>query len=134
MAVTLPNGIKELFKQDKVALGMNVRLARSGEIAGIAKTTGHDFIFIDGQHALYNVETMGAIAMAANGIGITPIARVSSSPTSARRIRRGVRWRARSFRQWATVRWQARIRCCNTGRSRCRRWCPRCRTTRWWCA
>lgn len=78
MAVSLPNGIKELFKQDKVALGMNVRLARSGEIAGIAKTTGHDFIHIDGQHALYNVETMGAIALAANGIGITPIARVSS--------------------------------------------------------
>mgnify|MGYP003334425092 CR=1 FL=1 len=50
MAVTIPNGIKELFKQDRVALGMNVRLARSGEIAGIAKTSGHDFIFIDGQH------------------------------------------------------------------------------------
>lgn len=78
MAVSLPNGIKELFKQDKVALGMNVRLARSGEIAGIAKTTGHDFIFIDGQHALYNVETIGTMAMAANGIGITPLARVSS--------------------------------------------------------
>ena len=51
MAVTLPNGIKELFKQDKIALGMNVRLARSGEIAALAKATGHDFVFIDGQHA-----------------------------------------------------------------------------------
>jgi 2-keto-3-deoxy-L-rhamnonate aldolase RhmA len=76
--VSIPNPIKELFKQDKVALGMNVRLARSGDIAGIAKTTGHDFIFIDGQHALYNVETIGAIAMVANGIGVAPLARVSS--------------------------------------------------------
>ena len=78
MAITLPNGIKALFKQDKIALGMNVRLARSGEIAALAKATGHDFVFIDGQHALYNVETIGAIAMAANGIGVTPLARVSS--------------------------------------------------------
>ena len=44
MAVSLPNPIKELFKQDKIALGMNVRLARSGDIAGIAKFTGHDLI------------------------------------------------------------------------------------------
>ena len=76
--VSLPNPIKELFKQDKIALGMNVRLARSGDIAGIAKTTGHDFIFIDGQHALYNVETIGHMAMAANGMGIAPLVRVSS--------------------------------------------------------
>ena len=78
MATVLPNPIKELFKQDKIALGMNVRLARSGDIAGIAKTSGHDFIFIDGQHALYNVETIGQIAIAANGIGVAPLARVSS--------------------------------------------------------
>ncbi len=77
MAVLLPNPIKELFRQDKIALGMNVRLARSGDIAGIAKSTGHDFIFIDCQHSLYNVETVGHIAMAANGCGIAPLARVS---------------------------------------------------------
>jgi 2-keto-3-deoxy-L-rhamnonate aldolase RhmA len=76
-SVSIPNPIKELFKQDKIALGMNVRLARSGDIAGIAKSTGHDFIFIDCQHSLYNVETIGHIAMAANGIGIAPLARVS---------------------------------------------------------
>src|SRR5258707_1095013 len=75
--VTLPNPIKELFKQDKIALGMNVRLARSGDIAGIAKSTGHDFIFIDMQHSLYNVETVGHIALAALGVGIAPLARVS---------------------------------------------------------
>lgn len=77
-AVSIPNPIKELFKQDKVALGMNVRLARSGDIAGIAKSTGHDFIFIDMQHSLYNVETVGHIALAAIGVGIAPLARVRS--------------------------------------------------------
>ena len=48
-----------------VSLGMIVRLARSGDIARIAKTTGHDFIFIDGQHALFSVETIGHIAQTA---------------------------------------------------------------------
>ena len=78
MALTLPNPIKELFKQDKIALGMNVRLARSGDIAGIAKSTGHDFIFIDAQHSLYNVETIGHIALAAIGVGVAPLVRVRS--------------------------------------------------------
>ena len=46
----------------EVALGMPVRLARSGDVARIAKTTGHDFIFIDCQHSLFNLETIGHIA------------------------------------------------------------------------
>jgi staphyloferrin B biosynthesis citrate synthase len=75
---TALNPVKELLRADKVALGMNVRLARSGDIARIAKTCGHDFIFIDAQHSLYNVETMGEIAQAALGIGISPLVRVRS--------------------------------------------------------
>jgi staphyloferrin B biosynthesis citrate synthase len=61
-----------------VALGMVVRLARSADIARIAKTTGHDFIFIDLQHALYDRETLGHIAQAALGCGISALARVQS--------------------------------------------------------
>ena len=49
----------------EVALGMPVRLGRSGDIARIAKTTGHDFIFIDCQHSLFNLETIGHIASTA---------------------------------------------------------------------
>ena len=81
-AATLTNGVKELFKQDKVALGMIARIGRSGDIARIAKTTGHDFVFVDGQHALYSVETTGHIAQAALGCGITPMARVRSCDDS----------------------------------------------------
>ena len=61
-----------------VSLGMIVRLARSGEIARIAKTTGHDFIFIDGQHALFSIETVGHIAQTALAIGVAPLVRVRS--------------------------------------------------------
>lgn len=78
MAVSIPNTLKELFKANKVALGMNVRLGRSGDIARIAKTTGHDFIFIDAQHSLFNVETIGHIAQVALAIGIAPLVRVRS--------------------------------------------------------
>ena len=77
-ALSQPNPLKELFKAGKVALGMNVRAVRSVDIARIAKTSGHDFIFIDGQHALFSVETIGAIAQTALGIGIAPLVRVRS--------------------------------------------------------
>lgn len=76
--VTAPNPLKELLKADKVVLGMLVRLGRSGDIARIAKTTGHDFLFVDTQHALYNVETIGHIAQTALGLGIAPMVRVRS--------------------------------------------------------
>jgi 2-keto-3-deoxy-L-rhamnonate aldolase RhmA len=77
-AVSIPNPVKEMMKAGQVALGMNVRLARSGDIARIAKTCGHDFIFIDGQHALYDLETIGHIAQTALGCGISPLVRVRS--------------------------------------------------------
>ena len=74
----LLNPVKELLKAGKVALGMNVRLIRSGDIARLAKTTGHDFIFIDAQHSVFSVETIGHIAQVALGIGIAPLVRVRS--------------------------------------------------------
>jgi 2-keto-3-deoxy-L-rhamnonate aldolase RhmA len=77
-ALAASHPLKEIFKANKVALGLLTRLARSGDIARIAKTTGHDFVFIDAQHAGYNVETVGHIAQAALGIGIAPLVRVRS--------------------------------------------------------
>ncbi len=76
--ITLPNPVKECFKAGRPALGMLTRLGRSGEIARLAKATGHDFVFVDAQHALYNPETIGHIAQAALGCGIAPLARVRS--------------------------------------------------------
>jgi 2-keto-3-deoxy-L-rhamnonate aldolase RhmA len=72
------NPVKERMKAGQVALGMIVRLARSGDIARIAKTTGHDFIFMDGQHSLFSLETIGHIAQTALGCGIAPLVRVRS--------------------------------------------------------
>src|SRR5262249_20391539 len=77
-AISVPNPLKDLLKAGKVALGMNVRLARTGDIAGIARTSGHDFIFIDRQHSLFSVESIGNIAQGALACGITPLVRVRS--------------------------------------------------------
>jgi 2-keto-3-deoxy-L-rhamnonate aldolase RhmA len=57
---------------------MNVRLARSGDIASIARTTGHDFLFLDAQHAIFSLETLAHIAQAARGAGVAPLVRVRS--------------------------------------------------------
>ena len=76
--IILPNPALARMRGGDVALGMVVRLARSGDIARIALTTGHDFIFLDLQHALYDKETLGHIAQAALGCGVTCLARVQS--------------------------------------------------------
>jgi 2-keto-3-deoxy-L-rhamnonate aldolase RhmA len=76
--VELKNPAKERMRAGDVALGMIVRMARSADIARIAKATGHDFIFIDGQHSLFSVETVGHIAQTALAIGVAPLVRVRS--------------------------------------------------------
>jgi staphyloferrin B biosynthesis citrate synthase len=72
----LVNPAKEKLQAGGVALGITVRISRTPDIARIAKATGHDFIFIDGQHSVFNLETMTAIAHTALAIGITPMVRV----------------------------------------------------------
>lgn len=70
------NAIRRRIENDGVALGLIVRLARSGEIARLARATDHDFIFIDGQHAIFSRETVARLIEAALGCGIDPLVRV----------------------------------------------------------
>ena len=76
--VNLVNPVKARMRAGEAALGMNVRLGRSADIARIAKATGHDFIFIDIQHSIFNLETIVHIAQTALAIGIAPLVRVRS--------------------------------------------------------
>ena len=77
-SVSIPNPIMDRMRVGDVELGMTVRLGRSGDIARIAKSTGHDFIFIDGQHSLFNLETIGQMAQTALSCGIAALVRVRS--------------------------------------------------------
>ena len=72
----LTNPVKETLKAGGVSLGMTVRLGRSPDIARIAKASGHEFIFIDTQHSIYDLETIAAIAHTALAIGVAPLVRV----------------------------------------------------------
>jgi 2-keto-3-deoxy-L-rhamnonate aldolase RhmA len=72
----LKNPAKERMQADELALGLIVRVARCAEIARIAAATGHDFLFIDAQHAPFSPETVSQIALAAHGSAVAPIVRV----------------------------------------------------------
>ncbi|MCC7345830.1 MAG: aldolase [Variibacter sp.] len=64
------------MREGGVVLGLNVRLGRSPDIARIAKGRGHDFLFIDAQHSIFDLETIAAIAHTALAIGVAPLVRV----------------------------------------------------------
>jgi 2-keto-3-deoxy-L-rhamnonate aldolase RhmA len=78
MTQAIANAALERMKSGKVALGLIVRALRTGEAALIAGATDHDFIFIDGQHALFDLESIGQMTLAALGCGVTPLVRVRS--------------------------------------------------------
>jgi 2-keto-3-deoxy-L-rhamnonate aldolase RhmA len=64
------------LRRGRVALGLIVRLAPSVEIAGIAKASGHDFLFIDMQHGGMSIESTIAVCHGALATGVTPLVRV----------------------------------------------------------
>lgn len=74
----LVNPVKARIAAGGAALGLGVRLVRSAEIARIARASGHDFLFLDVQHSLFTLETLGHIAQAAVALGVAPVARLRS--------------------------------------------------------
>jgi len=74
----LVNPVKARMRAGEVALGMIVRLARSGDVVRIAKSSGHDFVFIDAQHSLFSLETIGHLAQVGLGCGTAVLVRARS--------------------------------------------------------
>jgi staphyloferrin B biosynthesis citrate synthase len=75
---TIQNPALVRMRGGDVALGMIVRVCAVGEIAIIARQTGHDFVFLDLQHSAMSPQTAASIAIVALGCGIAPIVRVRS--------------------------------------------------------
>jgi hypothetical protein len=46
MIPDITNPVRRRLEADELALGLIVRMARSGDIARIARSSGHDFLFI----------------------------------------------------------------------------------------
>lgn len=82
MAVSIANSLREKLLRDEVAYTMSVKLVRSVEIPGIAKTAGFDGLLIDMEHSSFDLDTTGQLCIASLYAGITPIVRVPSKESS----------------------------------------------------
>jgi len=81
------NPAKGKLKAGELVLFMGVNQMRTPNVAMIAAACGFDGVYIDLEHNPTSLETAAAICVAALGLGITPIARVSSrDPHDATRI------------------------------------------------
>src|SRR5438309_8697648 len=72
------NHMKQKFAAGELVLCMNLRLARTVDIAMAAKAGGYDALYVDMEHSPYSIDTAATICAAAIGIGITPLVRVPS--------------------------------------------------------
>jgi staphyloferrin B biosynthesis citrate synthase len=72
------NPVIDRMRNGSPALGMVVRLTRTGDIVRIARASGHDFVFIDTQHSLFGIQSLGHIAQSALGSDVAAIVRARS--------------------------------------------------------
>jgi 2-keto-3-deoxy-L-rhamnonate aldolase RhmA len=81
------NRVKKMLKNNELVLCMGVNQLRTPNIAMIAAACGFDAVYIDLEHNPTSLETAAGVCVAALGMGITPIARVTShDPHDATRI------------------------------------------------
>jgi 2-keto-3-deoxy-L-rhamnonate aldolase RhmA len=81
------NHAKRMLKNDELVLCFGVNQLRTPNIAMIAAACGFDAVYIDLEHNPTSLETAAGVCVAALGMGVTPIARVTShDPHDATRI------------------------------------------------
>jgi 2-keto-3-deoxy-L-rhamnonate aldolase RhmA len=81
------NLARQKLASNELVLCLGVNQLRTPNIAMLAAACGFDAIYIDLEHNPTSLETASAICVAALGLGVTPIARVTShDPHDATRI------------------------------------------------
>jgi 2-keto-3-deoxy-L-rhamnonate aldolase RhmA len=75
----LRNTVKDKLARGEVVASMTVRLARTPEVARIAKTAGFDMLYIDLEHAPLTLDAAGQICLAALDLGLMPAVRVPAN-------------------------------------------------------
>ena len=68
--------LKEKLAGGQKVAGCMLRIVHNPAIVLIAKRAGLDFLIIDCEHGSYNLETIHNIALMANAVGISILARV----------------------------------------------------------
>src|SRR5438067_9696200 len=74
----MTNSMKQKLAAGELVMCMNLRLARTVDIAMVAEAGGYDALYVDMEHSPYSIDTAATICAAAIGIGITPLVRVPS--------------------------------------------------------
>ena len=77
MSAVVPNHALRQLRAGKLAIGLGIRQARTVDIAQLAKTSGFDWLFIDGEHSSIDPDTASQIAAASLAVGVTPVVRVA---------------------------------------------------------
>src|SRR5258707_12358924 len=72
------NNAKKKLAAGELVLCMGVNQLRTPNIAMIAAACGFDAVYIDLEHNPTSLETAPAVCVPAPGMGITPIARITS--------------------------------------------------------
>src|SRR5438270_9464895 len=80
----MANTMKQKLAAGELVLCMNLRLARTVDIAMVAKAGGYDALYVDMEHSPYSIDTAATICAAAIGVGITPLVRVRAPAAPCR--------------------------------------------------
>jgi 2-keto-3-deoxy-L-rhamnonate aldolase RhmA len=70
---------RQRLKAGKMALGFGVHHLRTVAAPVLARATGHDWMFIDGEHGAFNIQEITQLCIAALPTGVTPIVRVCAN-------------------------------------------------------
>ena len=72
-----PNKVKRALMNGQVQIGTWVTVMRTPQIAQMVATSGFDFLYIDMEHSIFSIETVGDLCFAALAAGLVPIVRPS---------------------------------------------------------
>ncbi len=80
-------GMRARMAAGETLFGLGVRLARSGEIALLAKAAGFDWLFVDMEHNALSIDTAAQICLAAQAAGLPALVRIpGADPLTAARL------------------------------------------------
>src|SRR5439155_17637879 len=66
----MANSMKQKLAAGELVLCMNLRLARTVDIAMVAKAGGYDALYVDMEHSPYSIDTAATICAAAIGMAL----------------------------------------------------------------
>jgi 2-keto-3-deoxy-L-rhamnonate aldolase RhmA len=70
-----PNKVKRALMSGQVQIGTWITVLRTPQIAQMVATAGFDFMYIDMEHSIFSIETVGDLCFAALAAGLVPIVR-----------------------------------------------------------